>query len=243
MNQTDTLPPSPLRIGLTGGIGSGKSYVSRRLESLGIAVYDCDAAAKRLMHESETLRTQLTSLIGPDTYIDGRLNKPAVAAFIMQDEQHLRAVNAIVHPAVFRDFTDSPCRWVESAILFESGLRNYVDRVVCVTAPLETRVDRVMRRDGISREKTLEWMDRQMPQEEVCRMSDYEIINDGQHDLDEQINSVLAQLENSKTSDYSDHDRQISRVLAEVENSKSSDYSDQDQQISRVLAELRKDTL
>lgn len=96
-----------LRTAITGGIGSGKSFVCQLLQQRGIDVYDCDAAAKRLMRDSEPLRQQLTRLIGPDTYRDGQLNKAAVAAFMMQSEENTLAVNHLVHPAVFRDFLDS----------------------------------------------------------------------------------------------------------------------------------------
>lgn len=185
-----------LRTAITGGIGSGKSFVCQLLQQRGIDVYDCDAAAKRLMRDSEPLRQQLTRLIGPDTYRDGQLNKAAVEAFMMQSEENTLAVNHLVHPAVFRDFLDSGKEWVESAILFESGLYRYVDRAVCVTAPEEVRIQRVMERDGISRQKTLEWMAKQMPQEEVLGRCDFEIVNDGQHDLAEQVDRLLDQIKN-----------------------------------------------
>ena len=184
-----------LKIGITGGIGSGKSYVCRLLNERGLQVYDCDRAAKRLMHESEALRQALIRLIGADAYQGNALNKPVVAAFMMQSEANTLAVNAIVHPAVFRDFEQSGLRWVESAIVFESGLWRYVDRVLCVTAPQEERIRRVMARDGISREKTLEWMGKQMAQEEVLARSDYEIVNDGQADLQSQVDRLLARID------------------------------------------------
>ena len=191
-----------LRIAITGGIGSGKSYVCRCLEQHGICVYDCDAAAKRLMRTSRTLRRQLTQLIGEDTYVDGQLNKAAVAGFLMQSEEHTQQVNAIVHPAVGRDFLRSGMTWMECAILFESGFERYVDKVVCVSAPIEVRIRRVMDRDGITREKTLEWMSRQLPQEEVLVRSDYEIINDGICDVGQQVAHLLERLsESSKTID------------------------------------------
>ena len=183
-----------LRIAITGGIGSGKSFVCQLLRQRGIEVYDCDAAAKRLMRQSEPLRRQLTQLIGPDTYRDGQLNKAAVAAFMMQSEECTQAVNRLVHPAVFEDFLGSGLQWVESAILFESGLFRYVDRAVCVTAPQDVRIQRVMERDGISREKTLEWMNKQMSQQEVLRRCDFEIRNDGSEDLNLQVERLLDEI-------------------------------------------------
>jgi dephospho-CoA kinase len=92
---------------------------------------------------------------------------------------------------VFRDFEESGLQWMESAIMFESGIYRLVDRVIVVTAPLEVRIRRVMQRDGISREKVLDWMQRQWPQEEVCRLADFELVNDGIADIDEQLDNFL----------------------------------------------------
>ena len=184
-----------MKIGITGGIGSGKSYVCRRLEARGFVIYDCDTAAKRLIRTSPELQKQLTALIGPDTYrltADGyQLNKKAVAQFLLASEANAQAIDAIVHPAVFRDFEESGLEWMESAILFESGAYRLVDKAICVSCPDETRILRVMQRDGISREKVLEWMNRQLPQEEVLRRADFEIINDGVADIDKQLNKIL----------------------------------------------------
>lgn len=191
-----------MKTGITGGIGSGKSYVCRLLAERGITVYDCDCAAKRLMHTSPILRQQLTNLIGPETYQpvnrgtgqdEWQLNKAAVAQFLLASEENAHAIDAIVHPAVFRDFEESGLQWMESAILFESGINQLVDRVIVVTAPEEVRISRIMQRDGISREKAMEWIGRQWPQEEVRRRADFEIINDGTTNLNQQINLILEQ--------------------------------------------------
>ena len=201
-----------MKIGITGGIGSGKSYVCRLLGERGIVVYDCDSAAKRLMRQSETLRRQLTDLIGPDAYEPNEpnranepnepnepngpysLNKAVVSRFLLASPENARAIDDIVHPAVFRDFEESGCQWVESAILYESGLDRMVDRVVVVTAPLEVRLQRIMERDHLSREKSMEWVARQLPQEEVRRRADFEIVNDGEADLRQQIENILITL-------------------------------------------------
>lgn len=186
-----------MRTGITGGIGSGKSYVCRLLERQGVEVYDCDSAAKRLMRNDEQLRQRLKELIGPDTYITDdqgveMLNKAAVAQFLLASDDNAKAVDGIVHPAVFDDFLNSGMQWVESAILFESGLYRLVDRVVVVTAPEETRIGRVMRRDNISREKAIEWMQRQWPQDELLKRADYEIVNDGITPLLPQVQRLLS---------------------------------------------------
>ena len=186
-------------IAITGGIGSGKSYVCRLLtEHFGISVYDCDAAAKRLMRTSARLRQELTQLIGPGTYHpeSGMLNKAAVAEFLLASDKNKKAIDDIVHPAVADDFMSSGMAWLESAILFESGFNTRVsfDAVVVVTAPIEVRLERIMQRDTISREKALQWVERQWPQQEVTQLSDYEIVNDGQQPLLPQIETILQQL-------------------------------------------------
>ena len=188
-----------MKTGITGGIGSGKSYVCRLLRQYGVEVYDCDAAAKRLMRTSESLRQQLISLIGPDTYTpsdrtDGewQLNKAVVARFLLASDHNAHAIDSIVHPAVFADFQQSGLLWVESAILFESGLHKLVDRVVVVTAPEEVRIARIMKRVGISEEKAQEWIARQWPQDEVRRKAHFEIINDGVQPLVPQLERLLS---------------------------------------------------
>ena len=173
-----------MKTGITGGIGSGKSYVCKLLAQRGIEVYDCDAAAKRLIRTSLHLRQQLKALIGS-------LDKAAISRFLLANEENQQAVNAIVHPAVFQDFEESGMLWMESAILFESGADKLVDRVVVVTAPEEVRIQRVMQRDGITREKALQWLSCQWPQEQVIARADFEIVNDGQADLNSQIEKLL----------------------------------------------------
>ena len=183
-----------MKIGIAGGIGSGKSYVCRLLQRRGITVYDCDSAAKRLIRTSPDIRRRLTALIGPDTYTaEGLLNKAAVAKFLLASEANAQAIDAIVHPAVFRDFDESGLEWLESAIMYESGIYRLMDRVIVVTAPLEVRIRRVMDRDHITREKVLEWMTRQLPQEEVVSRADFEIVNDGQTDIEQQLNKIIEQ--------------------------------------------------
>ena len=183
-----------MKIGITGGIGSGKSYICQRLKTRGIEVYDCDSAAKRLIRTSDSIRRQLTQLIGEDTYIGDSLNKVAVARFLLASESNAQAIDHIVHPAVFQDFMDSGMQWMESAILYESGINKLVDRVIVVTAPLEIRIQRVMQRDGITRENVEQWMQRQWSQEEIRKQADYEIVNDGIADIDAQIDIILERI-------------------------------------------------
>lgn len=189
-------------VAITGGIGSGKSFVCKLLESKGIKVYDCDSAAKRLMNTSPKLRRQMTELIGPEAYetfetTESRnlppLNKAAVARFLLASAENAQAINDVVHPAVAEDFLQSGMQWLESAILFQSDFHRRVpfDAVVCVTAPDEVRIRRIMLRDDISEERAEQWLQSQWPQEEMLRRSDYEIVNDGQQPLLPQIEIIM----------------------------------------------------
>lgn len=173
-----------MKIGITGGIGSGKSYVCQLLKARGIQVYDCDQAAKRIIRTSPDVRQQLHQLIGS-------LEKADIARYLLQSDAHAHQIDAIVHPAVFRDFLASGLQWMESAILFESGINRLVDRVVVVTAPQELRIQRIMQRDGITRQRALQWMQRQWSQDELCRRADHIIVNDGHADLHTQIEQLV----------------------------------------------------
>lgn len=191
-----------MKIGIAGGIGSGKSYVCQKIEQRGFEIYDCDRAAKRLIRQSADIRQRLISLIGPEAYevtthengaANYILNKSAVARFLLASESNAKAIDAIVHPAVFKDFEESGLQWMESALMFDSGANSLVDKVIAVVAPKEVRIQRVMARDHISREKVLEWMGRQMDQEEIIKRSDFVIINDGKTNIDEQLNKIIIQ--------------------------------------------------
>lgn len=190
-----------MKIGIAGGIGSGKSYVCQRIRQQGFEVYDCDDAAKRLIRTSLEIRQQLTALIGPEVYTDVEgesvLNKAVVAKFLLTSESNAQAIDRIIHPAVFKDFIESGLQWMESALMFESGIYKLVDKVVAVVAPKEIRIRRVMERDHISREKVLEWMNRQMDQEEIIQRADYVIFNDGETDIDQQLENIIRQCNRS----------------------------------------------
>lgn len=182
---------------ITGGIGSGKSYVCRILESRGISVYDCDAAAKRLMRTSEKLQQELRQLVGQDVYTsDGQLQKRVLADFLLTSEANKLALNDVIHPAVAEDFLSSGMTWLESAILFESGFDRCIrfDRIVCVSASRDVRIQRIMRRDNITAEKAAEWIDTQMAQEEVERRSHFVIVNDGKSDIEQQVDNMLSKI-------------------------------------------------
>lgn len=185
-----------MKIAITGGIGVGKSYVCRILNSKGIIVYDCDDAAKRLMATDENLRQELLKVVGKDVYSGEILQKSILAKFLLASDANKKLVEDVVHPYVARDFEQSGVDWLESAILFEAGFdkRVKLDYVLCVTAPEEVRRRRIILRDHISSDKAQEWIECQMPQHEILRRSDFEIINDGKHDVEQQVEVLLHSL-------------------------------------------------
>lgn len=183
---------------ITGGIGSGKSYVCKILARQGIKIYDCDSMAKKLMNSSQALKDGLTRLIGSNAYIGNQLNKPVVAQYLLTSEDNKQAINAIVHPAVMQDFLDSDYQWMECAILYEANLERYADKVIAVTAPKEVRLERIMKRDNINRQQAEEWIEKQMPQDIVERKADYVIVNDGKEDVEAQTLALLTQLTKTK---------------------------------------------
>lgn len=184
-----------MKVAITGGIGSGKSYVCKLLEQRGINVYDCDAAAKRLMRTSAKLKTELISIVGKEAYTaEGNLNKAAIAQFLLQSESNAEAIDNIVHPAVADDFLSSGYEWMECAILYESGFNRLVDKVIVVTAPLDIRISRITSRDKISKEKASNWIERQWSQDEIVRRADFVIVNDGIQSLDKQIDAVIKEI-------------------------------------------------
>lgn len=187
-----------MNVAITGGIGSGKSFVCKLLQQRGIQVYDCDAAAKRLMRTSEPLQQALKHLVGEQVYQGPTLQKHVLAEFLLRSEANKQAVNAVIHPAVASDFLASGLTWLESAILFESGFDRRVgfDHKVCVSAPEALRLERIMQRDGISEPQARNWIARQMDQREVERRCDFIIVNDGETPLGAQIDRILKEIDN-----------------------------------------------
>ena len=171
------------KIGVTGGIGSGKSTVCRLLADMGAAVYDSDARAKALMNEDKTLREAIITAFGEECYSEEGLNRAYLAAQVFGNEEALARLNAIVHPAVRADFRawaemqKSTYVVLESAILFEAGFENEVDSTLAVMSPLEERVRRTMERDGATREEVLRRIYHQMSDDELHRLSTHTIVN------------------------------------------------------------------
>lgn len=192
-------------IGLTGGIGSGKTTVAQILNHLGYAVYIADAGANRLMNSDPFLRQQLLERFGPDVYgSDHLLNKPWLAKAIFHNQQALSDINRLVHPRVMKDFETwkeqqtGTLVFFESAILFESRLSQFFEHVLCVTAPLSVRIQRVIKRDATTLEKVKERLVNQWEEAEKCRRSDFILYNDDQHPLLQQTLNILKQLETEK---------------------------------------------
>lgn len=171
------------KVGVTGGIGSGKSTVCRLFAERGIAVYDSDSQAKRLMEESDTLRAALVGAFGTECYAEGRLNRRYLAGRVFGDAEALARLNALVHPAVREDFRmwaerqSGPYVILESAILFEAGFENEVDTTLAVLAPAEERIKRCMERDGASREEVLRRMASQTDDDTLHRLAARTIVN------------------------------------------------------------------
>ena len=188
------------KIGLTGGIGSGKSTVARLFEAEDIPVYFADIEAKKIMTNSSYIREKLTEKFGPDLYRSGTLNRQLLASLIFGDRngENLKFVNSIVHPLVLDGFKhwaseqlDCPLVVIESAILFESGFNESVDFIVNVSAPESVRIRRIMDRDKLSREAILSRIRNQITDEERERRSGYTIINDGGALLVSQVREVI----------------------------------------------------
>lgn len=183
-----------VKIGITGCIGSGKSYICKLLENRGYSIYNCDNEAKRLMNEDMQIRKSLINVVGKNVYKDGCLNKSVLADFILSDQENAMIINNLVHPVVANDFVLSNKSWMECALLFSSGFNKLVDKVICVSAPLPLRINRIMLRDSVSDERAKEWINCQMSQEEIISLSDFIIENDENADLDNQIDSILASI-------------------------------------------------
>ena len=182
-----------LRVGITGGIGSGKSTVSKIFEVLGIPVYYADEASKRLMNENEALKEKLKSIFGDGTYIDGQLNRSYLSAIVFNDPLKLALLNSIVHPATIKDAEDwmkkqtAPYAIKEAALVFESGSQEHLDKVIGVYAPAAVRILRVMERDKVTREEVQSRMNKQIDEDMKMRLCDYVITNNEQELLIPQV--------------------------------------------------------
>ena len=191
---------APYIIGVTGGIGSGKSVVSQLLRLMDVPVYDCDSEAKRLMCQSEEIRAALIQTVGESVYrSDGQLDRAVLAAYMFGNAAHVEQINRIVHPVVRADFR----RWaeqsgrvvaVESAILFEAGMDADVDTVWLVYAPMDIRLQRAIRRGGSNEEAIRKRMQSQFSDADFLERADRIIYNDGARSLILQVKENLTLL-------------------------------------------------
>ena len=179
-----------MKVGITGGIGSGKSTVCRLFARLGVAVYDSDAGAKRLMTEDAELRRRITDRFGAEAYADGTLNRTYLAGRVFSEAQALADLNAIVHPAVRADFAawaeqqEGDYVILESALLFDAGFDACVDRTVAVLAPEALRIERTCRRDGCGADQVVRRIAAQLDDAALSARADYVVVNIFEEDLE-----------------------------------------------------------
>jgi dephospho-CoA kinase len=189
-------------IGITGGIGSGKSVVSKLLEINGIPVYNSDVQAKILNDTSPIIREKLSAQFGKDLYSEGRLNRQRLSEIIFNNPENLAFVNAVIHPEVRNHFllwkekTNKSMVGIESAILFESGFDDLADVSVNVSAPEEIRIQRVQKRDNLSRPAILQRISNQFSDTERNRLATFTIVNDDRQAIIPQIEKRILLLKN-----------------------------------------------
>jgi dephospho-CoA kinase len=189
-----------LRIGLTGGIGSGKSTVARVFEVLGVPVYYADLAARELVNTDARLREEIIVAFGNASYANDKLDRAYIADIVFKDPAKLAKLNQLTHPATIRDANEwmeqqsSPYTIKEAALIFESGSSRHLDYVIGVYAPTPLRTLRIMRRDKITREKVQERMSRQIDEDIKMKLCDFVITNDEQQLLIPQVLSIHERL-------------------------------------------------
>ena len=190
-----------LKVGITGGIGSGKSTVAKIFEILNIPVYYADSAAKRLMNEEGELKEKLIATFGKEIYLNGLLNRPYLSSIVFNDPQKLNLLNALTHPATIADADKwmqkqtAPYALKEAALIFESNAHKQLDKVIGVFAPAPLRIKRVMQRDAISETEVLIRMQKQMNEEEKMQRCDYIITNDERNLLIPQVLKIHVALQ------------------------------------------------
>lgn len=182
-----------LKIGLTGGIGSGKSTVAKVFEVLGIPVYYADEAARRVMNEDEEVRQQIMQYFGASAYKNNQLDRAYIGSQVFNDKKKLELMNSLVHPATIRDSENwmqrqtTPYAIKEAAIIFESGTQDQYDHIIGVTAPVSLRLLRAMKRDGSTRDQVLVRMEKQIQEVIKMRLCDFVIYNDEQQAIIPQV--------------------------------------------------------
>ena len=195
-----------LRIGLTGGIGTGKSTASKILKELGAFIFDADKEAKKILLSNETIKSELISEFGTDIMtVDGNVDNNKLARVAFQDQEHQLILNTIVHPYVFKEIDKNFDKElddgkhdifvVDAALIYESGADTHMDYVIVITALIKTRMERALARETLSREEILKRMDLQWPEEDKTSLADYVIHNDGsEEELRKNINDIYTEL-------------------------------------------------
>ena len=193
-----------IKIGITGGIGSGKSIVSEIFHLYGVPLYNADQEAKKLNDTSPFIRAQLTLQFGEDLYVGGRLDRKKLSSIIFHDDQKLSIVNSIIHPQLALHFTEwcrkrehYPVVILDAALLIEAGFNQFVNEVIIVQAPKELRISRVMQRDGVSRSEVEARMNSQLPEEVKLRYANHVITNDNIHSLIRQVSELMIRVTES----------------------------------------------
>jgi dephospho-CoA kinase len=182
-----------LRVGLTGGIGSGKSTVAQIFEVLAIPVYYADIAAKKLMNEDEELRSAITNTFGKQAYANKILDRKYISSIVFSDPSRLELLNSIVHPATKKEGEawmqkqTSPYAIHEAALIFEAKVSDRLDQVIGVSSPMELRIKRGMERDNVSRDEVLKRMHQQLDEDVKMSKCDFVLINDEQQLLIPQV--------------------------------------------------------
>jgi dephospho-CoA kinase len=190
-----------LKVGITGGIGSGKTLVCSVFEKLGIPVYSADARAKELIGTRGQLQESIKELFGDEAFIKGEYNRPFIASKVFENKSLLERTNHLIHPAVARDFQQwlqtmghYPYVLHEAAILVESGSHKLMDHIIFIDAPRDLRIRRVMDRDGVEREKVISRMKNQLPADKIRPIADWTIDNEEKKLILPQILSIHKQL-------------------------------------------------
>lgn len=190
------------RIGITGGIGAGKSIVSKIIESMGFPVFNSDDYAKHLLDSNEEVKSQIIDVAGADVYQNDKLNRTKLAAAVFNDDKLRSKINEIIHPRVregytsFSNMSDAKVVFNEAAILFETGAYKQFDATILVVAPVELRMTRVKQRDGASEEEIKARMDAQWADEKKSELATWIVVNDEKQPLIQQIEKIVQELTN-----------------------------------------------
>jgi len=189
-----------LRVGLTGGIGSGKSTVAKIFEVLGIPVYYADEAARHIMNTDEELKKSIINEFGDESYVNDQLNRPYIASLVFNNAEKLELLNSLTHPATIRDAERwmqrqySPYVIKEAALIFESGSAENLDYVIGVYAPLPLRIKRIIDRDNITRDEVMQRINKQIDEDIKMRLCDKVVVNDEQQLIITQVLPLHEQL-------------------------------------------------